>query len=159
MESPPWCSQIPPPRHDMFSCFQTPATLSHVLGGQPEYPIYTKCEIVNSGSSLPKLDKFERGFVQRSVLCTAREGEISSNERRTSRTAKCKAPLGSDSKNCAPAPRERVAHVSGRIAPNDPFVCSSVLITLAGWSEVCATLPRKAARATNGESSVRNTSL
>ena len=69
--------------------------------------------------------------------------EVALYKSRTSKTAKCKAPFGSDSKNCAPAPLERVAHVSGRIAPKDPFVCSNVLITFAGWSEVCATLPRE----------------
>lgn len=61
----------------------------------------------------------------------------------TSRTAKCKAPLGSDSKNCAPAPLESVAHVRGSIAPKDPFVCNNVLTTLAGWRAVCATLSQR----------------
>lgn len=58
----------------------------------------------------------------------------------TSRTAKCSAPFGRESKNCAPAPLVSDVNVRGKIARNDPLVCNSVLITFAGWSAVCATL-------------------
>lgn len=107
---------------------------------------------LNAGPRLQqkKVDTSGLGAVQRSffprthgIFYTGLCVVGSPYKSRTSKTAKCKAPFGSDSKNCAPAPLERVTHVSGRIAPNDPFVCSNVLITFAGWSEVCATLREK----------------
>lgn len=57
----------------------------------------------------------------------------------TSSTAKASAPWGRLSTNWAPAPRVRMRKL--RFCSSvDPFVCSSVLTTLAGCMAVCAQL-------------------